>query len=159
MLPVGPIRRLNRFIVILLASLPTAASAAPNGQPQAADAQSSLAGRLIGQTLTAVVFAARPAAPPGEGGLRRFALQAYLRADGSALVRVWNPARDAYGPTAERRWSLSGDRFCLDAPIPGPGRICTDIHIWGPRVAGVGIGPYVMIDGDLRPGDTILPTR
>jgi hypothetical protein len=146
-------------VAVLLALLLSAGSAALNSSAGSADTPPSLVGRLAGDTLSAVVFVARPAPPPSEGGLRRFALQAYLRPDGTAMVRVWNPARDAYTPIVASRWTLSGDRFCLDAPIPGPGRICANIHIWGPRVAGVGTGPYVMVDGDLRPGDMLLPRR
>jgi hypothetical protein len=145
-------------VAVLLAFLPVAGSAALKSYA-ASDAAPGLVGRLAGDTLNAVVYVARPAAAPSEGGLRRFAVQAYLRPDGSALVRVWNPAEDAQTPAVERNWTLSGDRFCLGVPIPGPGRICADIHIWGPRIAGVGTGPYVMVDGDLRPGNMILPKR
>jgi hypothetical protein len=30
------------------------------------------------------------------------------------------------------------------------------VHVWGPRIAGVGVQPsYAMLDGDLKPGNVI----
>lgn len=118
-----------------------------------------LADHLAGNTLSAVVFVQRSIAAAAGDALRRFALQAYLRQDGSASVRVWVTARDAYTAPAERNWTLSDDMLCLDTPQPGPGKICANVHIWGPRIAGIGTKPYVMLDGDLRPGNVIFATR
>jgi hypothetical protein len=56
---------------------------------------------------------------------------------------------------AEQRWSLSGSTFCVEVPLAGPQPICADIHIWGPRIAGTGVKPYAMLDGDLQPGNAI----
>lgn len=114
---------------------------------------------LAGNTLSAVTWVPRSAATIGGGGLNRFMLQAYLRQDGSALIRIWDSARNAYTRPVERYWSLSGSRFCLDLPAPGPGRVCAEVHSWGPRIAGVGTAPYVMLDGDLKPGNTLVGTR
>lgn len=116
--------------------------------------------QLIGNTLSAVAFVPRPAGMPGANGpnggeLERVMLQAYLGAGGRALVRAWDPSRDAYTVPAERHWSLNGATFCVDVPLAGPQPICTDIHIWGPRIAGVGVKPYAMLDGDLQPGNVI----
>ena len=149
----------GRVKIAFLATLAAPALMAASDNSGPPGTSHGLADRLGGDTLSAVVYAARPAAQGGDTRLRRYALQAYLRPGGSALVRVWNPARGAYAPAVERSWTLSGDRFCLDAPSPGPGRICADIHIWGQRVAGVGTAPYVMVDGELRPGDAIVPAR
>jgi hypothetical protein len=33
--------------------------------------------------------------------------------------------------------------------------MCADVHVWGPRIAGVGAQPYAMLDGDLKPGNVI----
>jgi hypothetical protein len=110
---------------------------------------------LAGNTLSAVIWAPRPAAMSTGGALTRFMLQAYLRQDGTASVRVWDAARNAYTTTAERNWTGTGDKFCLDLPNPAPARICVEVHTWGPRIAGVGTAPYVMLDGDVRPGNTI----
>lgn len=114
---------------------------------------------LAGNTLSAVTWVPRSAATPGGGALRRFMLQAYLRQDGSALIRVWDPARNAYTRPVERNWTLSGSRLCLDLPAPGPGRVCAEVHSWGPRIAGVGTAPYAMLDGDLKPGNTLFGRR
>jgi hypothetical protein len=116
--------------------------------------------QLVGNTLSAVAFVPRPAGMPGANGptggeLERIMLQAYLGANGQALVRAWDPSRDAYTAPAERRWSLNGATFCVDVPLAGPQPICADIHIWGPRIAGVGAKPYAMLDGDLQPGNII----
>ena len=111
--------------------------------------------QLAGNTLSVVAFMARTPGMPGGGELTRVVIQAYLRPDGSALVRAWDAARDAYSVPAERHWSLTGSTFCLDSPFAGANRLCADIHIWGPRVAGVGARPYAMLDGDLQPGNAL----
>jgi hypothetical protein len=116
--------------------------------------------QLVGNTLSAVAFVIRPPGLPGANGpfggeLERIMLQAYLGADGRALVRAWDPSRNSYTVPADRRWSLNGDTFCVDVPLAGPQPICADIHIWGPRIAGVGVKPYAMLDGDLQPGNVI----
>jgi hypothetical protein len=132
----------------------TSRAGAPSAQPPPLAAD-----RLSGNTLSAVVYV-RPDAPTAAGnGLSRFVLQAYLRAGGSASIRVWSAARNTYTAPMERSWTLSGSRLCLGAPPPGPAGVCADIHIWGPRIAGFGTNPYVMLDGDLTPGNAILATR
>jgi hypothetical protein len=114
---------------------------------------------LAGNTLSAVIWVPRPAATSAGGALSRFMLQAYLRQDGTASVRVWDAARNTYTPTVERNWTGSGNSFCLDLPNPAPARICAEVHSWGPRIAGVGTVPYVMLDGDLQPGNAIRGGR
>jgi hypothetical protein len=114
---------------------------------------------LAGNTLSAVTWVPRPAATPGGGALSRFMLQAYLRQDGRALIRIWDAARNTYTQPVERNWTLFGSRLCLDLPAPGPSRVCAEVHRWGPRIAGVGAAPYVMLDGDLKPGNTLFGTR
>jgi hypothetical protein len=114
---------------------------------------------LAGNTLSAVAWVPRSAANSGGGALIRFMLQAYLRQDGSALVRIWDTTRNAYTRPAERSWTLSGSKLCLDLPVPGPGRICAEVHSWGPRIAGIGTAPYVMLDGDLKPGNVLIGKR
>jgi hypothetical protein len=142
-----------------LASLSSIMLVAGGTDAKAANGPQILADLLAGKTLSAVTWVPRPAAAPGGGGLSRFVLQAYLRQDGSALIRIWDPARNAYTRPVERNWTLSGSRLCLDLPNPGPGRICAEVHSWGPRIAGIGTAPYVMFDGDLKPGNALLGTR
>lgn len=125
-----------------------AIAAGPAPRASAGEAIATLAGK----TLSAVTFVMRRQGVPSE--LHRFMFQAYLRAGGSALVRVWEPQRDAYTRPREGRWALSGSTLCLDLRA-GPGRVCADIHIWGPRIAGIGVNPYVMLDGDLSSGNEI----
>jgi hypothetical protein len=127
------------------------------GRAIAAEAPAVSASRLAGNTLSAVAFVPRPPGMPGGGELSRIMLQAYLAPDGRAMVRAWDTSRAAYTAPAERRWSLTGSTFCLDVPLAGPQPICADIHIWGPRLAGVGAKPYAMLDGDLQPGNTMGP--
>jgi hypothetical protein len=126
---------------------------------EAADPPRISIGQLAGNTLSAVVFLPRTAGMPGGGELARVVLQAYLGADGRALVRAWEPSRDAYTAPAERRWSLSGSTFCLDLPVAAAHPVCADIHIWGPRIAGIGVAPYAMLDGDLKPGNALASGR
>jgi hypothetical protein len=135
--------------VALAAALGSGTSAKGAGGPQ------KLGDLLAGNTLSVVIWVPRPAATSTGGALSRFMLQAYLRPDGTASVRVWDAARNAYTTTVERNWTESDNRLCLDLPNPAPARICTEIHSWGPRIAGVGTAPYVMLDGDLRPGNAI----
>jgi hypothetical protein len=127
---------------------------------RAAEPPGVTANQLVGNTLSAVAFVPRPPNMPGANGptggeLLRIMMQAYLGAGGQALVRAWDPSRDAYTAPVERRWSLTGSTFCVDVPLAGPQPICADIHIWGPRIAGVGAKPYAMLDGDLQPGNII----
>ena len=108
---------------------------------------------LAGHTLNAVAYVS---APPGshQGGLARLMLQAYLAPGGRALVRIWDEGRDAYTPVAERGWSLEGSTLCVG--LPGePSRVCADVHVWGARIAGMSIKPYVQLNGDLLPGDAL----
>jgi len=140
-------------MLVSVALLAAGAGASAGEGPRA------LAGFLAGNTLSAVIWVPRSAVAPGSGALSRFMLQAYLRRDGSALIRVWDAARNVYTQPAERNWTLSDSRLCLDLPTPGPGRICADVHSWGPRIAGIGTRPYVMLDGDLKPGNALFAAR
>ena len=142
-----------------LASLSSIILVIGGNDANATNGPQMLADLLAGKTLSAVTWVPRPAAASGGGALSRFMLQAYLRQDGSALIRIWDPARNAYTRPVERNWTLSGSRLCLDLPNPGPGRICAEVHSWGPRLAGIGTAPYVMLDGDLKPGNALLGTR
>jgi hypothetical protein len=142
---------MKRFCTVLVALF----SVAIGGGVWAADAPVVSPRQLAGNTLSAVAFVARTPGMPGGGELARVVIQAYLRPDGTALVRAWDTARNAYTVPAERRWSLSGSTFCLDSPVSGANRLCADIHIWGPRIAGVGAQPYAMLDGDLQPGNAL----
>ena len=145
-------KRTSNILAALLFAL--AASGVSAAEPPAVAAN-----QLIGNTLSAVAFVPRMPGMPGGGELARIMLQAYLGADGRALVRAWDATRDAYTVPAERHWSLTGSTFCIDVPLAGGHQICADIHIWGPRVAGVGVKPYAMLDGDLRPGNALGATR
>ncbi len=142
------------WTVILAAALVSAGTSikAASGPPNLVDL-------LAGNTLSAVTWVPRSAATSAGGTLSRFMLQAYLRPDGSASIRVWDAARNAFTKPVERNWTVSGSRLCLELPNPAPARICAEVHSWGPRIAGVGTAPYVMLDGDLRPGNAILGTR
>ena len=141
------------FVTLLsLASVVTSTAAG------AGDRSPTVAG-LAGNTLSAVTWVPRSATTAGGGALSRFMLQAYLRQDGSALIRVWDAARNAYTKPAERYWTLFGSKLCLDVPPPGPGGICADVHSWGPRIAGFGTAPYVMLDGDLKRGNALVGAR
>jgi hypothetical protein len=143
----------------LIGTLLSVALLAAGAGASAGDGPPALAGFLAGNTLSAVIWVPRSAATPGGGALSRFMLQAYLRQDGSGLIRVWDAARNAYTQPAERNWTLSDSRLCLDLPTPGPGRICAEVHSWGPRIAGIGTRPYVMLDGDLKPGNALFAAR
>ena len=126
----------------------------------AADLAPSLAAQLTGRTLSAVAYVPRA---PGAGGgaLQRIMLQAFLASDGKTLVRQWIGSRNLYSTPVATRWSVSDNRLCIDLPATDlPGRkLCANVHIWGPRIAGIGTQPYAMLDGDIRPGNAITGTR
>lgn len=149
---------MKRAYGLLFALLPLAfGSSVRAAEPAAAIAAPplNLAARLAGNTMSVVAFLPRRPGAPGGGELSRLVVQAYFGPDGRALVRVWDPWHDAYTVPAERRWTLTGSTLCLDVPAPGNGPMCADIHVWGPRIAGIGTQPYAMIDGDLKPGNVI----
>jgi hypothetical protein len=126
-----------------------------------ADAPQPLAAALSEHTLNAVAFLPHEA-PTGGGSLSRIMFQAYLRQNGSGLVRRWDTTRDAYTVPAEIHWSVEGSTLCLDLPgSGGDGRICVEVHVWGPRIAGngTGTGRFALLDGDLQPGNALLASR
>jgi hypothetical protein len=84
-------------------------------------------------------------------------LQAYLEPGGRMVVRQWVASRNSYSAPAQGRWSVSDDRLCID--LPGGPPLCAKVHVWGPRIAGVGTQPYAMLDGDLQPGNAVGGTR
>jgi hypothetical protein len=121
--------------------------------------------QLAGNTLSAVAYVPTPAGGSG-GALQRIMLQAYLAADGSTVVRRWLPERNSYSAPAQTRWSLSQNRLCIDMPAgargtaaaPARESLCAIVHVWWPRIAGIGTQPYAMLDGDLQPGNAIFHT-
>ena len=149
----APRRRdaLRAAAALMLLSLvgpgPAAAADPLPGQP-------SLAAQLGGKTLSAVAYIKSP--PGAAGGLQRLMLQAYLAPDGSSLVRQWASARNSYSPPLRTRWSLSDDVLCIGL---SSGPLCAKVHVWGPRIAGLGTRPYAMLDGDLQPGNAIGRAR
>lgn len=124
------------------------------------DAAASISAALVGNTLSGVLFLPHEAAK-GET-LDRVVFQAYLRPDGSALMRRWEPAHNAYTAVAEQRWSVAGNTLCLDfslsADVP---RLCVEVHVWGPRIAGntTGAGRFAMLDANVEPGNTLIAAR
>ena len=138
-------------LFLLAAGRPALAAEPPPPGPLP-NAVAMLSGELAGKTLSAVTFVPHLPGTPGGGQLTRLMLQAYLSPDGRALLRVWDPTRNSYTFPTERRWSLSGTKLCLDLPAPR-GPVCADVHVWGPRIAGIGVNPYAMLDGDLKPGN------
>ena len=60
---------------------------------------------LADKTLSGVAYIPQPTPQPGIEGtpsLKTVMFQAYLRPDGSALVRAWDPAANRYTPTDTR---------------------------------------------------------
>lgn len=163
-------KRASGFLLALLPPLlpflfgSTAQSAEPAASHAAAAAAHvapgplagpALAARLAGNTMSVVAFVPRRPGAPGGGQLSRLIVQAYLGPDGRSLVRVWDGSRNAYTAPAAYPWKLTGSTLCIEVPAPGNGPMCADVHVWGPRIAGVGAQPYAMIEGDLKPGNVI----
>ncbi len=127
----------------------------PGGLAMAApgDSDQVSAAAFAGRTLSAVAYLSR-SADRGGGSLTRLMFQAYLRADGTASVRVWDVAADAYTRPAESHWTTKGEQLCLTVPTVSP-TLCLDVHVWGPRIAGTSVSPYAMLDGDLKQGNLL----
>jgi len=143
---------MTRMLTAALAALVLA----PVARAQDGDA---LSARLPGNTVSAILFL------PHEGAagevLDRVMFQAYLRTDGSALMRRWDGAHDAYTAPADGHWRVTGDTLCLAFPdMPGP-EICIETHVWGPRIAGNTAGPgrFALLDGNIEPGNSLVATR
>ena len=131
----------------LTAAIMSAASAAG-----AQTAAPPLGAALAGNTVAAVMFL------PHEDKVDRVMFQAFLRPDGSELVRRWDPSHDAYTAPADGRWTVSGDTLCLQFPgLDGDPNICIETHLYGPRIAGntAGTGRFAMLDGNVEPGNSI----
>ena len=127
----------------------------------AAEPESSipLASQLGGNTLNAVIFVPR-GTTGGKGGLNRLMFQAFLRQNGSALIRVWDTGHNAYTAPVERKWHADGSTFCLDIPMSEmAGQACADVHIWGPRIAGTGTDRFFMLDGDIQSGNALVASQ
>src|SRR5579862_7944750 len=91
----------------------------------AARAQEAPPPQLANSTLSAVVYMSSAPGPVSDRSLRRVVLQAYLAPDGQALLRRWIGAQDSYSVPAPGRWSLDGDRLCLDASTLA---FCARVH-------------------------------
>jgi hypothetical protein len=92
----------------------------------------------------------------GTPGLKTVMFQAYLRPDGSALVRAWDPATNRYTPTDTRPWRGEGSTLCLAVPafaLPEP--LCIALHSWGPAFGGSGVNYSAMVKGDVRQGSAL----
>jgi hypothetical protein len=145
-------------LVAALGALVWLSAGSPVG---AAEPAPSLSAQLADRTLSAVAYVPRP---PGTGGgtLQRIMLQAYLETDGRTLLRQWIASRDRYSAPVATRWSVAENKLCIDLPAdksPAGGsparQLCAKVHIWGPRIAGIGTQPYAMLDGDIMPGNAI----
>jgi len=117
-------------------------------------------GQLAGSTLSAVAFVPPEPGHPWAGQLQRMMLQAYLAPDGSTVVRRWLPDRNSYSVPERTNWSLSDNKLCIGVPTQsgkGDRSLCALVHVWWPKIAGVGTKPYAMLDGDLQRGNVIGP--
>lgn len=130
---------------------PHAAHGATGGGPNidALDAAKDLADK----TLSGVAFLPQV---DKTSSLKTVMFQAYLRRDGSALVRAWDPAANRYSPTDTRPWRGDRDTLCLTVPafaLPEP--LCVSLHSWGVAFAGTGINYQAMVKGDVRQGSAL----
>ena len=125
------------------------------GNVEALDAAKDLADK----TLSGVAYL--PQATPALGvdgtpSLRTVMFQAYLKPDGSALVRAWDPVANRYTATDTQRWRGDGDTLCLTVPAFAlPDALCVALHAWGPAFAGTGVNHNAMVKGDVRPGSAL----
>ena len=118
-----------------------------------------LSTRLPGNTVSAVLFMPYESAT-GEK-LDRVMFQAYLRPNGSALMRRWDGTHDAYTTPVDGSWTVSGDTLCLTFPDMSDPQVCVEAHAWGPRIAGntSGSGRFALMDGNIEPGNSLVAQR
>jgi hypothetical protein len=144
-----------RTAVLALAAFLGAAAPAAAANVDTLDAAKDLADK----TLSGVAYIPQPTPQPGTDGtpsLKTVMFQAYLRPDGSALVRAWDPAADRYTPTEARPWRGEGTTLCLTVPAFAlPDALCVSLHAWGPEFGGTGINHNAMIKGDVRAGSAL----
>ena len=110
-------------------------------------------------TVSAVAYLpnAQPQPGPnatGASSLLTVMFQAFLRGDGTALVRSWDPAAARYTPTATQFWSIDGSTLCIAVPaFQRTDPLCIEVHVWGPNFAGYAVnGSHGMVQGDVKPG-------
>jgi hypothetical protein len=109
---------------------------------------------LADKTLSGVAFIPQP---NNASSLKTVMFQAYLRPDGSALVRAWDTAANRYTPTDTRPWRGERDQLCLTVPAFGlPEPLCIQLHSWGVAFAGTGVNVNAMVKGDVRTG-AVMP--
>jgi hypothetical protein len=142
--------------LLLMTARIAAAEPAQHGPGEAPPV--ALAQLLAGNTATGVIFLAHP--EPAAGGGTAFragesvTFEAYLRPDGTARVRSWDPRRNAYTPVMTRHWRVEGNDFCLGIPLIGSvDSVCMTAHSWGPIFNGIATNIGAMIKGDVRTGN------
>jgi hypothetical protein len=129
------------------------------GTAHAQQTAPSLESQLADNTLAADMFLPHER---GANSLERVMFQAYLRADHTALIRRWDAQHDSYTTPAEAHWSVNGSNLCMNFPgLDEAGNICIEVHVWGPRIAGntSGSGPFVLLDGNIEPGNSLVAAR
>ena len=114
---------------------------------------------FTGGTVSAVAYLPNAQPQPGPNGsgassLLTVMFQAFLRDDGTALVRSWDPQAARYTPTATQFWSIDGSTLCLAVPaFQRTDPLCLEVHVWGPNFAGYAVnGSHGMVQGDVKPG-------
>ena len=155
------IRPLTAVFALALAVTPAfAAGPAPDGHGHGSDKSGpnidalDAAKDLVDKTLSGVAFIPQA---NNASSLKTVMFQAYLRPDGSALVRAWDSVANRYTPTDTRPWRGTGDQLCLTVPAFGlPEALCIQLHAWGVAFAGTGINVNAMVKGDVRTG-AVMP--
>lgn len=111
-----------------------------------------------GSTISAQVYRSFPKPTVKAGGASsadKMIFQAWLRDDGGARVRLWDADTGAWRATADERWTVEGDLFCLSAGSLGIGapRLCLDTLIWGQVFSASGPKGEYLVKGNWKKGN------
>ena len=152
-----------KFVALATAAmLHLAARGAPGGHHDheddtlKPDTPVDVAATLKGSTISALVyrsFAPQRQSESGTATSDRVVLQAWLREDGTARVRVLDESRNIWRAVANETWSVQGDLFCLSAGSFGMGRLCLDTLIYGQVFSAASPKADVLVKGNWRKGN------
>jgi len=113
---------------------------------------------FTGSTISVLAYRSfsKPAAQAGgASSAGKLLFEAWLRDDGVARVRLWDGDSGVWRATANERWTVEGDLFCLSAgslSIGAP-RLCLDTLIWGQVFSASGPKGEFLVKGNWKKGN------
>ncbi len=111
-----------------------------------------------GSTISVLAYRSFSKPTPKAGGAStadKLLFEAWLRDDGVARVRLWDGDSGGWRATANERWTVEGDLFCLsaDSLSIGAARLCLDTLIWGQVFSASGPKGEFLVKGNWKKGN------